>query len=463
MSVENLIKNRDVLLENARSARDRQARNIALKAAEAAIKAVDPKRVVMSNISFDDNILRIKGLTFNLSSFKRIFVIGGGKASGLMAEAVEDLLSDRIDGGVIVVPRGTKKRYHTSKIVIHEAEHPVPDQSSVEGARRIMKVASDAGERDLLICLISGGGSSLMSLPKNGVSLQDKQLMTRLLLKCGATINEINTVRKHLSQFKGGQLAKKAYPASIVSLILSDVVGDPIEVIASGPTVPDPTTYQDAVKILKKYGIWDKTPRSAKETLLKGADGNLPETPKPGEVIFKKVYNLIIGDNRVASQAAYNVIKNSGLNALFLTSFLEGEARDIGIMLAAIGREVITSNNPVRKPCGIIVGGESTVTVKGLGKGGRNQEISLSSALKIDGLKGVVIMSFSTDGIDGPTDAAGAIVDGSTIARSREMGMDAMIYLENNDSYNFFSRLNDLIFTGPTGTNVNDISIIVCL
>ncbi|RLG98752.1 glycerate kinase [Candidatus Bathyarchaeota archaeon] len=457
------VKNREELLDNATSPLTRKAREAAINAVEAAINAVDPRRAVKSKVSLSGGTLRIGGLSFNLSSFKRIIVVGGGKASGSMAEAIEEILGSHIDGGVVVVPHGTKGNYKTRRVELHEAGHPVPDEDSVRGASKILELTEQAGEDDLVICLISGGGSSLMAMPKPGIPLADKQAMTNMLLKCGATINEINTVRKHLSMFKGGQLAKAAYPATLISLILSDVVGDPLEVIASGPTVPDPTTYRDAVTVLKNHDLWDEAPRSVRRVLRDGVSGKIRETPKPGEQAFKKVHNIIVGNNRVASLAAERELRRCGLNTLFLTSFMEGEAREVGIMLAALAREVEASGSPLSRPCGIVVGGETTVTVKGEGIGGRNQEIALSSALKIKGLDGVVIASFSTDGVDGPTDAAGAIVDGSTIDRSKGMGLNAVEYLTNNDSYSFFSRLGDLILTGPTGTNVNDVSVIVCL
>lgn len=457
------VKNRRELLGNATSSLNRKAREVALKAVEAAIDAVDPRRAVKSKVSLSDGTLKVGDLSFNLSSFKKVIVVGGGKASGSMAEALEEILGFHIDGGVVVVPRGTKDNYKTRRVELQEAGHPVPDEGSVRGAARILELAGQAEEGDLLICLISGGGSSLMSMPKTGVSLADKRAMTKMLLRCGATINEINTVRKHISMFKGGQLAEAAYPATLISLILSDVVGDPLEVIASGPTVPDPTTYRDAARMLKHYEIWDEAPKSIKNVLMDGVSGRIRETPKPGEPAFRRVHNIIVGNNRIASLAAKSELQRSGLNTLFLTSFMEGEAREVGIMLAALAREVGASGSPVPKPCGIVVGGETTVTVTGDGIGGRNQEIALSSALKIAGLDGTVMISFSTDGVDGPTNAAGAIVDGSTIARSRKLRLNAVEYLRNNDSYSFFSKLGDLIFTGPTGTNVNDVSVIVCI
>jgi len=288
-------------------------------------------------------------------------------------------------------------------------------------------------------------------------------MVTEALLKSGTPINEINAVRKHISDFKGGWLAKKAYPATVINLLLSDVVGDPLDVIASGPTVPDTTTFQDAIKVLKKHTLWNKIPESVKKTLLNGEKGQVSETPKAHDPAFKRVYNFIVGNNRSASLAAYDELRDAGLNTLFLTSYMEGEARHVGRMFAAMAREIVASGKPIPKPSGIVAGGETTVTVVGKGAGGRNQEIALGAALKIDGIEGAVIASISTDGVDGPTDAAGALADGKTILRSRELELNAEDFLRANDSYAFFSKLGDLIFTGPTGTNVNDISVIVVI
>jgi glycerate-2-kinase len=456
-----IIKNREQLIQNGETKLDRRARELALKSLEAAIKAVDPKLIIKSKVLLEGSSLRVGGYIFDLKKFENIYVVGGGKASGLMAEAVEALLGKKITDGFINVPRGSK--HQTSIIRLNEASHPVPDKSGVEGVKRMLEMAEKAGENDLLICLISGGGSSLMPLPRDEITIADKKKITEDLLKCGATINEINTVRKHISEFKGGWLAKKAYPATVLNLILSDVLGDPLDFIASGPTVPDSTTFSDAVKVLKKYGLWDKAPKSIKKVLLDGERGLIPETPKAGDEAFKKVFNIVIGNNRTASTAACETLKSEGLNAVLLTSLLEGEAKHVGTVLAALAREIVASGNPVQKPAGIVVGGETTVTVTGKGKGGRNQEIALAAALKISGLEGVVIASLSTDGVDGPTDAAGAVADGKTIARAEAAGLKAEEFLADNNSYNFFSKLGDLIFTGPTGTNVNDISIIIVL
>jgi glycerate-2-kinase len=401
--------------------------------------------------------------SFDLSFFNNILVVGGGKASGFMAEALEEILGDRIKRGLIVVPKGTSGKYKTKRTAFHEASHPIPDNSSVEGARKIVNLVSHAKENDLVICLISGGGSSLMALPRTGILLEDKQKVTDLLLKCGATINEINTVRKHISAFKGGQLAKTAYPATILGLLLSDVLGDPLDVIASGPTVPDSSTFEEAVKILKSYDMWKKIIGSIKKVLLEGEKGLIDETPKKDDPIFEKVHNVVIGNNRLACQATIKSMKKSGLNTMFLSSFLEGEAREVGTALAALVKEVLASGNPLPPPVGIVVGGETTVTVIGRGKGGRNQELALAAALRIEGLDKVVIASISTDGVDGPTDAAGALVDGETMRHSKGLGLEAGMFIKNNDSYDFFSRVGGLIYTGPTGTNVNDVTMIIVL
>ncbi|MBS7636970.1 glycerate kinase, partial [Candidatus Bathyarchaeota archaeon] len=426
-----------------------------------AIKAVDPKSIIKSKLKLEDSILRVNEYAFDLKKYKNIYVIGGGKASGSMAEALEEVLGNRITSGLVNVPKDDE---HKTRIIrLHRASHPIPDESGVEGTRKMLGIAERADEGDLIICLISGGGSSLMPMPRGEITIADKRQITEDLLKCGATINEINTVRKHISEFKGGWLAKKAHPATILNLILSDVLGDPLDFIASGPTVPDSTTFSDAIKVLKKYGLWDKAPKSIRKVLTNGDKGLIPETPKAGDEAFQKVFNVVVGNNRAASMAACETLKSEGLNTLLLTSLLEGEARHIGTVLASVAREISVSGNPVKKPAGIVTGGETTVTVTGKGKGGRNQEIVLAASLKIRGLEGVVIASLSTDGVDGPTDAAGAITDGKTMARAEALGLSAEDFLADNNSYNFFSKLSDLIVTGPTGTNVNDVSVIIAL
>jgi len=455
------IRNRDELIRNGETRLDRRARELALESLEAALNAVDPKHIIESKVVLKDSILKVDAYSFDLRKLKNIYVIGGGKASGSMAEALEQILGSHITNGLVNVLHGSKNK--TNIIKLHGANHPVPDEAGVEGARKMLEIAEGATADDLIICLISGGGSSLMPLPRGDISLADKRQITDALLKCGATINEINTVRKHISDFKGGWLAKKAYPATVLNLILSDVMGDPLDFIASGPTVPDSTTFSDAIGVLRRYDLWADAPSSIKKVLSDGEKGLIPETPKASDEAFKKVYNVVVGNNRFASQAACEYLKSRGLNTLLLTATLEGEARQVGIFSASIAREVTVSGNPVQKPAGIVAGGETTVTVVGKGKGGRNQEIALSAAMKLGGLEGVVVASLSTDGVDGPTDAAGAIADGKTLARAKKASLTPMKFLVENDSYHFFHKLGDLVFTGPTGTNVNDVSVIVIL
>jgi len=455
------IRNKAQLVENGETTLNREARKLALTSLETALNAADPKQMLKSQLLLDDSTLNVDKLSFNLEKLKRIYVVGGGKASGSMAEAIEAILGERITDGLVNVPHDSKNK--TSRIELHEANHPVPDEAGVEGTRRMLNIAEQAERNDLIICLISGGGSSLMPLPRGNISLADKREMTQALLKSGATINEVNTVRKHISDFKGGWLAKKAYPATILNLILSDVVGDPLDFIASGPTVPDSTTFKEAVGVLKKYGLWATAPESIKKLLSKGRKGIIPETPKAVDEAFKRVYNVVVGNNRSSSLVAREQLKTGGLNTLLLTATMEGEARHVGVMLASIAREVSVSANPVPKPAGIVAGGETTVTVTGKGLGGRNQELALAAASRLKGSEGTVLASLSTDGIDGPTDAAGAIIDGKTVVRAVKMGLAPEKFLAKNDSYHFFSGLGDLILTGPTGTNVNDVSVIVVL
>ncbi|MGD6852642.1 MAG: glycerate kinase type-2 family protein [Candidatus Bathyarchaeia archaeon] len=457
------VKNKDCLVENSKGALTRKARKLALDSLEYAIKVVDPKKIVENKVSLKDCVLGVGGYTFDLTRYRHIYVVGGGKAAGAMVEAMEEVLGDRISAGTVNVPYGCNNKTNTIKL--HEASHPLPDQSGVDGVREMLATAENAGADDLMICLVSGGGSSLMTYPREDISLADKRELTIALLKSGATINEVNTVRKHLSGFKGGWLAKKAYPATVLNLILSDVVGDRLEVIASGPTVADPTTFADACGVLKKYGLWEAAPSSVRKLLVDGTEGLVEETPKPTDKFFEKVYNVVVGNNRTASQAACQYLKNQGLNTLLLTATLEGEAKYAGALLASIANEILTSNNPLAPPAAIVVGGETTVKVAGNGLGGRNQELILSAAINLKNTaeRAVVVASVGTDGVDGPTDAAGAIADAATAQKAAEAGLDPQRYLADNDSYHFFEKLKDLIFTGQTGTNVNDISLIIVL
>jgi glycerate 2-kinase len=389
------IRNRAQLIENGETPRIRKYRVLILQCIERAINAAEPKQLMKANVKKENNHLRVEGYTFDLRGFKHIYVVGGGKAGGKMAQAIEEILGKHVTAGVVNVPHGTQQR--TCVIKLNEASHPVPDEAGVKGTYRIMAVAEKAKENDLVICLISGGGSSLMPMPQEGISLKDKQTLTKALLKSGAAITEINAVRKHLSAFKGGWLAKKAYPATVLNLVLSDVMGDSLDSIASGPTVPDLSTFSDARKILEKYDLWLNAPVSTRRVLLEGANGLRQETPKPGDFVFENVYNVVIGNNRTSCLAAVDCLHSKGLNTLLLTDMLNGEAKEAGKALAKFDSGI---------PLGAVAGGETTVTVTGKGLGGRNQELVLSAALYLRESEECVIASFSTDGVDGPTDAA---------------------------------------------------------
>ncbi len=454
------IKNREQIIQNGITHTTRKARSLALKSLECALNAADPKQLVQAKVKLENSSLLVENCSFDLTKFKHIYVVGGGKAGAAMALAIEDVLSSHLTAGVVNVPYGAKKE--TCIIELNEASHPIPDQAGVEGTRRMIAITEKADEHDLVICLISGGGSSLMPLPREGVSLEDKQTVTQGLLKSGADIMEINTVRKHLSAFKGGWLAKTACPATVVSLILSDVVGDKLDSIASGPTIPDSSTFSEAERILERR-LWESSPFTVRKALSDGARGFLEETPKLGDPVFANVHNFIIGNNRTASQAAAECLKSEGLKTVLFDEPIEGEARQMGKALASFAGKVSGSDFSLPRPIGVVAGGETTVTVVGQGLGGRNQELSLAAALYLGSAETCVIASISTDGVDGPTDAAGAVVDAFSLKRATQLGLDPEKLLTENDSNHFFSKLADLIFTGPTGTNVNDISVIIIL
>jgi len=432
-------------------------RTDAIRIFHAGLEAVDPIAAVRRYVSLNQGQLIVGGKTFDLSQINELLVVGAGKASGAMAAALEEILADRITGGLVVVKYG--HAVDLSHISLVEAGHPVPDKNGQEGAERIRKHMAMAGENDLVICLISGGGSALLPSPVPGLCLTDKQKTIQVLLSCGATIHEINTVRKHLSSIKGGQLALSAHPARVVSLILSDVVGDDLDAIASGPTVPDPSTFQDCMDILSQYRIADKLPKAINSYLVDGVQGKIKETPKPGHPAFDHTEHFIIGNNFQALDAARLYAESLGYNTVVLTSLMTGETRDAAHFHAAILKEVAQSGHPAASPACLLSGGETTVTLKGKGKGGRNQEFALVSALALENMSPMVYLSAGTDGTDGPTDAAGAIIDSTTLARARTKGLDAAIYLDDNDSYHFFQELGDLFITGPTRTNVMDMRI----
>jgi hydroxypyruvate reductase len=422
---------------------------------KAGLKAVDPERAVKRYVRRQEKELFVGDCSYILDRFKRIFLIGAGKGTAPMAKALEDILGGRLTHGWIIVKYGHGMPLQKTDIM--EAGHPIPDESGLRATEELLKQVQKCTEEDLIICAFSGGGSALLPAPSPPINLDQKQEITHLLLECGATINEINAIRKHLSRSKGGRLAKEAYPATLVSLLLSDVIGDRLDVIASGPTVPDESTYSDCIKIIERYELSDRLPKSVAEYFKQGAAGNLPETPKAGDPVFSKVQNLIVGNNRESLLAAKEQAISFGYNTLVLSSQIEGEAREVAQVFAAIGKEISQANLPISPPACIVAGGETTVTIRGKGKGGRSQELALACAIAIDGWGGISLLSAGTDGTDGPTDAAGAIVNGTTCKRARQANLDPRGFLLANDSYSFFESLGDLLKTGPTRTNVMDI------
>lgn len=389
-----------------------------------------------------------------LPDYRRIFLVAAGKAASDMAGAVEKLLGKRLTAGVIVTKHGHAARA-ARRCTVHEAGHPVPDEAGVAAVRQIENLLRELNAEDLLVVALSGGASALLSAPVPGITLRDKQRTTQMLLRAGANIRELNTVRKHLSTLKGGKLAALAYPATVLSLILSDVIGDPLDVIASGPTAPDPTTFADALSVLHKYALLERVPRRVREHLEQGVS----ETPKRGDEFFANVHNVVVASNGQALEAARKKAERLGYKTLILSSTIEGEARELGRMHGAIVREMVESGRPLIGPACVLSGGEPTVTVEGRGKGGRAQELALGASLALGGVPGCILLCAGTDGTDGPTDAAGAWVDGRTLARGWEKGLSVHECLSENDSYPFFEEIKGLVKTGPTGTNVMDITI----
>ncbi len=427
------------------------------------ITAVDPYASVLRHINRDGNTLNItrhdgQHLILPLNNFDRIFVVGAGKATAPMAEAIETLLGDNISDGIIIVKDGhcgTLRR-----IAQTEASHPLPDRRGMEATTQVYNMVKSAGKNDLIISLLSGGGSSLLSLPAD-IPLEDKIAATSILLRCGANIEEINCVRKHISQVKGGLLAQAAYPATVVNCLISDVVGDDISAIASGPLSPDTSTYGDALRIVRKYHLADILPASVTARLIAGTEGRIPETAKCDDPAFTRITPVILASNIQALDAAKEQAQHLGYETLILSSMFEGDTSEAALFHGRIAREIHATGNPIPRPACIISGGETTVRVQGSGLGGRNMEFVLRSAIEIAGLPNMLIASIGTDGTDGPTDAAGAIADGTTLQRARQKGLAVEQYLANNDSYHFFEALGDLVKTGPTRTNVMDARIIL--
>ncbi|GAB4129339.1 MAG: glycerate kinase [Roseiflexaceae bacterium] len=428
----------------------------------AAVAAVEPGAAVRRFVQREGTTLMIDQQSYDLRQ-GRVVALAFGKAAAPMLAAAADVLGAYLSHGLAIVKDGHTHPldlHPDPRIVLREASHPIPDQRGIAAAEEAMAMLGSLGEQDLALILISGGGSALLTRPADRIGLADLQHLTKLLLGCGATINQINTLRKHLDLVKGGGLVR-ATQARIAALILSDVVGDPLDVIASGPTVADPSSYGDAWAILEHFGILEETPAPILDRLRRGRAGQQEETLKPDDPRLARTQHVLVGSNRLAARAALDQAAQEGFTPLLLTTHLEGEAREVGHVLAAIARDARSQGTPLAAPCCIVAGGETTVTLRGNGRGGRNQELALSAALALDGLEGVVLAALATDGGDGPTDAAGAVVTGQSAARARQRGLDPLAYLVRNDSYALFHALGDLLRPGPTHTNVNDLVVMV--
>ncbi len=419
-------------------------RRHALAIFRAALKAADPGAAVRRHLE-----------RLDVSRYRNIYVVGAGKAGASMALAAERVLGRRITAGWLNVK--DRPESPLRRIELHQSGHPVPDARGMAGARRIAGIAAAAGRDDLVICLISGGASALLTLPAPPITLEEKQAVTKILLACGANIHQINTVRKHISLIKGGQLARLAAPARVEALLLSDVIGGEPGVIGSGPAAPDASTFADALQVLDEYKVRARVPAAVRRRLEQGARGEVPETPKPSDPAFRRVRNTIVGSNRIALEAAARRARELGFRTLLLSSEIQGETREIARMHAAIAREISRFGRPIRPPACVISGGETTVTLKGDGLGGRNQEFVLAAAVEIAGSPDTVVFSAGTDGSDGPTDAAGAVADGATLTRKP----GAREYLARNDSYHYFQEVGGLVKTGPTHTNVMDLHLVL--
>ena len=422
------------------------------------VESVLADKLIISQVKIIDGILHIADFQFSLKNSNHIYVIGAGKASALMAKGLETVMGERITQGYVIVKYGHS--CELKKIIVSEAGHPVPDKNGIKATKTLLKIARMAGEKDLVICLISGGASSLLADYPEGSNLDDLILVNNLLLKSGANIKEMNTVRKHLSMVKGGQLAKTIYPASFISLILSDVIGDPVDVIASGPTSPDSSTFADALKVLEKYNLLEKFPVSMVSYLQDGYANLVPETPKASENLFTHGQNFIIGSNKIALIAAGRKAQNLGFQSYMLTSELNGDLTEAADLILKTAFKM-QNDSQIKKPICLLAGGEPTIKVTGNGFGGRNQHFALYCATQINGKKGLTILCAGTDGNDGPTDAAGAIVNCNTVETAMKQGINPQVYLQTHDSYHFFKKIGGHIITGSTMTNVMDLIVLI--
>jgi len=435
-----------------------EEKEVAKKIFLAGVEAALPGKLIESNVTKNGNLLTICGWKLDLTPFKQIYVIGAGKASALMAAKLEDILGDSISAGTVIVKYGHGAVCKHIQVI--EAGHPYPDQNGVDGTREIMELVKNAGQDDLVICLFSGGGSSLLADFPQGSKLDELIRLNQLFIPSGATIQEMNSVRKHLSGIKGGQLASMAWPAQLVSLVLSDVVGDPLDVIASGPTVPDPTTFEDAMNVIRKYHLTEKIPGRLLKRLIEGTEGKIPETPKEGDKSFGNVENHIIGSNRIALQNCRKKAVELGFETFLLKANMTGNTLVVAQETVRKAVKVLRQLKRRKKVC-LLLGGETTLTVNGPGLGGRNQHFALVAAKALRGTEGITLLAGGTDGNDGPTDAAGALVDGSTWDNAIDQLLQPEAYLQNFDSYHFFKKAGNHLITGPTMTNVMDLVVVL--
>lgn len=447
-----IIKNKEELLSHG----NKRGREAALDVIEYAVKAVDAYEATKKNVRIEKNKLIVGNLNYDLSKVGKMYLVGGGKATFAIAQALDEILGKRIARGVINVKKGDSRRLRYVKVV--EAGHPIPDEMGLAGAKEIMDIADEAGENDLMFCAITGGASALMPLPAENISLEDKKKVTDILLKCGATIDEINAVRNHISAIKGGRLARRIHPAEIVNLIVIDEVAG----LPWGPTVPDTTTFKDVMRVLKKYRLLEVTPTSVRQHLERGLSDPSLETLEPKDFEGLNVHNVVLADNTIMCEAAKKRAEELGFNSLILSTVLEGESREVGNVLASIANEIERKGRPVKPPCILISGGETTVTITGqYGRGGPSQELALGASLKIAGSEKIVVASIDTDGTDGPTEISGGVVDGFTLKRANEKGMDVFENLLAHNSSEVLMKLQDAIITGPTETNVMDLNLVV--
>jgi len=452
------VQNWSQLVANGRTPRHQEMRAIVLDLFEMALEAVDPGACVGRHITRAEDALRIGDRQFSLGEIQRIVIVGGGKASAAMAAKVVEILPEVRMVGAISVPNSLENLPTLpSAIQVFPSAHPVPDENSQAAALAILDLVENATSQDLVIALFSGGASALLVAPAPPVTLGDLQEMNRVLLRCGASIQEFNTVRKHVSIFKGGNVARRCAHAPLASLVISDVIGNPLDVIASGPTVPDESTFGDCLEIVEKYEIADRLPVSVRERLAAGARGEIPETPKAGDSCFDTTTTLLAGSVADAACTIKTYAQDAGWPCQYVTSQFQGEARDQGARFWST-----FSLAGLHTGCNIFLhSGELTVTIAGRGTGGRNQEMLLAAASKVPPVPPVVVLSAGMDGIEGNSPAAGAMIDNGTIARAKKARLSPQEFLDQNDSYHFFEFIGDAVVTGLTGTNVNDLTITI--